>query len=1300
MAGEFVPSGVELIARNLGGFLRDLATADSAIARVGVGSAGSIVNVGKGFATLGSSIANVGVQAATAAAVGIAALGAGLATVVATGVSKAADLDQQMANIAATMNKTKGEVGPLKDLIFDLALDPNLKVTTTEAADAIEKLTKNGITMQEVLDGAAASTVALANATGAQFNTAAEIASSVMKNYKLDADELGVAIDGITGVTTNSKFTIDDYALAFAQSGAVAANLGVGIDDLNTVLAGTATAFSSGSDAGTSLKALLLRLSAPTDENKAAMDKYGISLFDSTGKMRSMGELVGQFNKVMHGTVTTTETVGGATKKQAAAAATASKNIAGLTAGIDTNQKQLQLYNDQLALEMQYYGEGSPKVRQRQLQIEKLTNTINGQQQKLGDYEAAIAAVDGAQAQSITTTEQLTEAERAQLAETIGGMDAARLLLSLSNMTQKQFETLSDKVNDSGQAFRSAATRMDSAKGAMEIFWGIVDAVQIKIGEEFLPIVKDMTFAFIDWSEEAGPAVIGFFSELADSVKDGIAWIGMLSARFKKFGAAGLFAGLGFEGTALFFKKLGELFNMIMGDATTLSDTINTTVGATFTWLGENVFPLMTQGLQFIMDHFAEFQGALTGIGVAAVFGLIAAAIAALLGPITLIVGAAALLGAAWAGNWGGIQEKTAAVWAAVQPILTNMATWLMVNIPIAMQAVSDFWTTTLAPALLQLGEYITTSIIPAITDLAGWLGTNAPIAIQFLADTWTNILWPAIMAFADWLTGTWFPLQDQWWTYLTDMVNNAIAPLAAAWTNVLLPALTGIWSFINTSLMPVWVALVDLLGAVVGKAVEALAGYWQNLLLPGLEDVWEFIQANILPMFEDVGATVNDDVIPPIETFTDTVLPPLKKALNFIQGLLKDLTGTFTGWATVVRNFELPAVLQRHSPSPFEQTLAGVAEQAGLAAAAMGNFDQATIDALLGVKRNIADTHSIIGAARDDLEKFFKGKNVERSKADLALRSLNTLFHQNAAEILAATDRAEKFREIIGRSGVSFTFMGQGGGVDVFTDNSAVKAFISAFDKRKIELEKAQRNIFIEAGRTALSIGQRLNGIVEGSAEILDERVAALKELVKSGLEEVNFEGQIISATAAQELLNAALADQRDIQDDLLQLRQNEAKLGFLEKQLDLVKTLNDAGLDVQDILGGISLGLDASIPDMIAATNALVQAMIEQIDRDLQIASPSRVMFGKGEQAGEGMEMGWLASIPGIQTAFQQAMQVGMTMDRPLPMPINNISVMLDSPTGMQSPTQNNFNMTVETGANPQAVIQQYEVMRSMLN
>ena len=262
----------------------------------------------RGFGGLQRVVGGALVASAAVAATALVGVGAAITKISVDGVRMAADLEAQISSIAAVMGETKDAVEPLKDLILDLGLDPNLKVDAQEAADAIEMLARNGLKMDEILGGAARSTVLLANATGAQFGTAADIATDVMAQFNISAAEMNTAVNGITSVVTNSKFSIDDYGLAIAQAGGVAGSVGVEFDDFNTTIAAISPLFASGSDAGTSFKTFLQRLEPDTKPAREAMAEIGLlteegtsKFFDANGALRDMSEIAVLLNSSLAG---------------------------------------------------------------------------------------------------------------------------------------------------------------------------------------------------------------------------------------------------------------------------------------------------------------------------------------------------------------------------------------------------------------------------------------------------------------------------------------------------------------------------------------------------------------------------------------------------------------------------------------------------------------------------------------------------------------------------------------------------------------------------------------------------------------------------------------------------------------------------------------------------------------------------------------------------------------------------------------------------------------------------------------
>jgi TP901 family phage tail tape measure protein len=228
----------------------------------------------------------------------------GFAKVVADSVTKAADMEQSVADIGAVMNTTSDVTQKLHDHILDLGLDPKLKVSATEAAAAVEQLGTAGLTADQIMNGASRATILLANATGLSGNEglskAASIATDIMQQFNITTGQMNDAVSAVAGVTIASKFTVDDYRLAIAQAGGVAGALGVSFDDFNAAIAATSSSFASGSDSGTSFKVFLQRLMPVSDKAAEYMNKIGLStagvgsaFFDSSGKMKSMSEIAG-----------------------------------------------------------------------------------------------------------------------------------------------------------------------------------------------------------------------------------------------------------------------------------------------------------------------------------------------------------------------------------------------------------------------------------------------------------------------------------------------------------------------------------------------------------------------------------------------------------------------------------------------------------------------------------------------------------------------------------------------------------------------------------------------------------------------------------------------------------------------------------------------------------------------------------------------------------------------------------------------------------------------------------------------
>lgn len=657
--------GVKTYLTGLDKMQKETSGFDSKMAAFGKKGIDSLQTLGK--VALGASVA----IAAAGAAAGLA-----IGKFVVSGISKAADLESQMSRIAATLNTTREAAAPLKDLIMQLALDPKLVVTTNEAADAIENLAKNGVSMKDILDGVARSVVLLANSTGAEFGAAADVVTDVMAQFNLTAQDTEHAVNQITGVTNLSKLTFDDYRLAIAQAGGAAGTLGVSFEDFNSVLIATNANFASGSDLGTSFKNFLTTLPGKSDKAKEAIAALGLEFFDAQGNMRSMAEISEELNQAFMNEVTFSTQVSNMTAEQ--------------TAQKKALEQQLARTGTQLFL----YQAGVNGVGESEEANAESVAKLNQQ------YNAAMTAYEGlagSMGTTVTTRRKLTEEEKIAYAQAIFGVDSMRLAFGMAEagavaytdmatatkalgLEGKQLQVAQESLNQAFadgkitffefgtaqaaaiDASAQAAERMRNFKGVMDILGGAIEGLQIMIGDAFLPILTVLAQKAVELTSAYGPALVKPFQDFGQAISTFFSQIEQGREPFDAFIMA--MSTFGPQGTAIAASMSG----------------IALAVGGVVFAIGMVLQPITDAIGKFVewKDVAIVLGGAVATVVVPAIWSMIAA-----MTPFLLIIGGAVLAVAAvrtaWESDWLGIQTKTteaiSAITTALEPFTTTIQT-------------------------------------------------------------------------------------------------------------------------------------------------------------------------------------------------------------------------------------------------------------------------------------------------------------------------------------------------------------------------------------------------------------------------------------------------------------------------------------------------------------------------------------------------------------------------------------------------------------------------------------------------
>lgn len=222
--------------------------------------------------------------------------GAAIAAGFAVAVNSASDFEFQMSAIQAVSGATKSEMDSISDAALRIGKDTVF--SASEAANAMEELIKAGISVDDVLNGAADAAVALAAAGGVDIPTAATLAANAMNQFNLKAEDMAHVADQIAGAANASAIDVNEFGESLSQVGAVANLVGLSFDDTALAIAAMGNAGIKGSDAGTSLKQMLMRLNPSTKEASDLMSELGIitedgsnRFYDAEGHIKSLADI-------------------------------------------------------------------------------------------------------------------------------------------------------------------------------------------------------------------------------------------------------------------------------------------------------------------------------------------------------------------------------------------------------------------------------------------------------------------------------------------------------------------------------------------------------------------------------------------------------------------------------------------------------------------------------------------------------------------------------------------------------------------------------------------------------------------------------------------------------------------------------------------------------------------------------------------------------------------------------------------------------------------------------------------------
>lgn len=730
-----------------------------------------------------TSISNTKTQLAgvigTAAALG--------AAIYAGPVKKSRELEAQMSTVKAISNATTEDMTRLTDMAKHMGA--TTQFTAVEAGKALEYMAMAGWKTDQMLGGLPG-IMNLAAASGEDLGQVSDIVTDALTAFNMTADQSGRFADVLAQASSNANTNVSMMGATFQKVAPVAGTLGYSVEDMSLGIGLMANASVKAETAGTSLKTALANMAKPTKQMQAYMDKYGISLTNADGSMKTFREVIDNLRS----------SLGGLSKTEKTAAATAifgKESFAGMLAIVNASDADFKKVSDAV--------NNAAGAAERMAAI-KLDNLE-------GDVTLLKSATDGLQTAIGDALLPTFRAGTQQLTKFVSN------LTEFINANPELVRTIV-KVTAGLLAFKAAA--LTAKLGFLELKGGVLTIQKV------MALFKGKTAL-------AGVEAVGFAGKVKGVAKS---VTGYFSGIGSAAGGVGRAFGQMFSGT-----KIGGVFSKIGGAA-----------GGVFAKLFSGMGGVATRAFTGVAGTITNILGKAGTAVAAGPLGKIGSVIGKGFGKIGTLIAPLQKLGGAILGPFSGILGKVlpvvgviSLIVAAVQILRDNLDKVREVVERVFGKAGLDVFNG-IVDAITNIGD----TIRNIFTD--GNLGGARQFLINLFGEEATGVIdgaitilqtvWNILSGFIEFVNTYVRPIVEQIFSFIVGTVLPQIAQAFAEWAPTIASILQGlaeVVSTIATAIMAVIQFLMPTIQSIIGVALETIKGVVSGALtaIKGLVDVF-----------------------------------------------------------------------------------------------------------------------------------------------------------------------------------------------------------------------------------------------------------------------------------------------------------------------------------------------------------------------------------------------------------------------------------------------------------------------------
>lgn len=815
------------------------------------------------------------------------------------------DFEEQMSRVKAISGATGDAFEELRDQAIDLGA--KTAFSAKESADGMENLASAGFDAQEIM-AAMPGLLDLAAVSGGDVALASENAATALRGFGLEADQSGHIADVFARAAADTNAEVADMGEAMKYIAPVANAMGLSIEETAAAIGIMSDAGVKGSQAGTTLRGALSRISKPTKAMRETMDELGISFYDSEGNMISLQDQIGILSNSFEGM--TQEQ-----KNQALVTLYGQESLSGMMALIDKGPDSLGSLTKSLE-----ESDGAADEMARTMQ-DNMNSSI---EQMMGALESAAIVIQDILAPAISAVadyigglaEKFVSAPKwMQTAIVSLGLFAAAvgpILFGIGKL-MKLFQTVKVGILALRSGFSTFNTAISVVGGGLKAVFALIAANPIILliaaivaavaafiyfwntSEEFRNFfigmweaIKEAVGVAIEWIKESWASMVEGAKNAVESVKqvwaDTKQWFADLWQGNKDSASAM------WEGTKQVFNDavdsvvsawnsvtdwFADLWNGIKSTISSIVDSIKDAIMSRFGVLIygiRNAFIHMKLFLSTLWENLGKIAGQM--------FEILKNII---LAPVLFVT---SMISGGWeeAKNnmiavWNNILEAGTNIWSSIQAIFDSF----LLNTKMAFLNV---WTGIKAAL-----SYIWTTISETAVNVFNGI-------VAYFVETWQNIKQTAI---------------DSW--------ESTKAAVAETWQNMKQGAID-LWNSVKQYFADLWQSTKENAINTWKSIKQGVADAWENTkdavvntaknIVKGAAQAWEDLKQGVSNAIEKVKETFNQikeiDLLQIGKDIIDGLVKGIKGKIEDVKNAVKDIAGSITG--------KIKDILNIHSPS------------------------------------------------------------------------------------------------------------------------------------------------------------------------------------------------------------------------------------------------------------------------------------------------------------------------------------------------------------------------------------------------